>query len=186
MVAAGAGADGRVVGAARVGVDGHVASRHVRDHGGDQERADALDAVLDRLGHVADHGVDAADAGADDAAGSPGERVVLDRVRQTGVAHRLGHGRPGVVHVAVVAADLLLRHERIGVEALDLAGHLGRGLDRVEQRDAVDAAAPVDERVPQCRDVVADRGDGAHAGHDHAVFAVTHRRCLLPSPGRAG
>ena len=62
--------------------------------------------------------------------------VVLDRVLEAGVAHRLGHGRPRVVDVAVVAADLLLRHDRIGVEALDLAGDLAGDLDRVEQRDA--------------------------------------------------
>ena len=78
------------------------------------------------LGDVADHRVDAADAGADDASGTPGQRLVGDRVLEPGVAHRLGDDRPREVDIAVVATHLLLWHHRIGVEALDLAGHLAR------------------------------------------------------------
>ena len=47
------------------------------------------------------------------------QRLVRDRVLEAGVAHCLDNRRPGVMHVSVVTADLLLRHHGVGVEALD-------------------------------------------------------------------
>ena len=186
VVRARAGADRRVVRAARVRVDRDVSGGHVRDQRGDQEGTDPLHAVQRGLGHVANHGVDAADPGADDAAGPPGKRLVADRVLEAGVAHRLGDRGPRVVDVAIVAAHFLLRHHRVGVEALDLARDLAGHLRRIEAGDPRDAAPAVDEPVPEGRHVVADRREGAHAGDDDAALSVTHRAVPRPSPGRAG
>ena len=103
-----------------------------------------------RLDDVADHRVDAPDARADDRARAPRQRLVArsgSAGRRRAIASTVA--RPGVVDVSVVAADLLPRHHRLGVEVLDLAGDLGRRLDRVERGDPRDPAAAVDERVPE-------------------------------------
>ena len=202
VVAARAGAHRRVIRASRVGVDGDVARRHVGDHRRHQEGADAFDPELVGLDDVPNHGVDAPDAGADDRPGSLGELLVLDGVRETGIGERLGGGCPGVVDVPIVAADLLLGHDRLGVEVAHLSSDLGVDARGIEQRDAPDAAATSLHALPRRSRVVAERRDGTDAGHHHPPLAplevaarrggISHRsRCpVLPalqqSTGRAG
>src|SRR5207253_10294687 len=124
-VAGRAGADGAVVRSARVGVDGDVARRHVGDHGGHQEGANAFDPQLVGFDDVADHGVDPADPRADDRPGSLGELLVPNGVRDACVGERLGGRSPRVVDVPIVAPDLLAGHHGLGVEIAHLSANLG-------------------------------------------------------------
>ena len=110
--------------------------------------------------------------------------LVGDRVLHAGVAQRLGGRGPGEVDVAVVAAHFLLGHHRVRLEAAHLAGDLAVDAAGVERGDAVDAAAAGDQPFPERRHVVAERRDGAHAGHDHPP--LIHRRCRPSSTGRGG
>jgi len=132
VVAAAAGAHRRVVRPARIGVDRHEPGAHVRDERGHQERTNPLNAQVVRLDHVPDHGVDATDPRADDHAGSLGQRLVDDRVGDTGVGQRLDRCGPGEVHVPIVAADLLLGHHQLGLEVPHLPGDLRVKARRVE------------------------------------------------------
>ena len=54
-------------------------------------------------------------------------------------------------------------HVVLGVEALDLARDLGVEVGGVEVRDLADARDALDQVRPDGLEIVADRGDEAHA-----------------------
>src|SRR5690606_29896489 len=81
---------------------------------------------------------------------------------------RLAGGGHREVGASVMAPHVLGVHVLGRVEALDLAGDVDLERLGVEQRDAVDARASGNQRVPARLCADADRRDDAVAGDDHA------------------
>src|SRR5262249_28651256 len=110
--------------------------------------------------------VEAADAAADDRAAAVGvfllevDGAVLDRF------DRRDHRE---LREAVEVADGLGFKQVFGVEVLDLAADVDLEGGRVELLDNADTAPAGADRLPEPREVVGERVDGAHAGNDDAA-----------------
>ncbi len=88
---------------------------------------------------------------------------------ETGVGHGLLAGGHGEVDEAAHPARHLAVHDGRRVEVLDLGRDAHVEAGRVEAGDGADAAHAGDEVAPEGRVVVADRRDGAEAGHDRSA-----------------
>src|SRR4029079_19680868 len=150
-------------------VDRDLAGADVGDAHRDEERADPVgpaggvdrDALGERAG--------ATEAGPEDDPRSLG-LLALDPVREAGLVHRLARRDEPELDVAVGPADLLAVEDLARVEVADLAGDLAVDPHRVERLDHPDRGKTATQARPRGRDVLAERGDQAHAGHDHAPW----------------
>ena len=77
----------------------------------------------------------------------------------------LNRCRHCVMHICVCAARLTLLHILSRVEVLDLSTQFYLEIGHIKLGDRADAASAVLERVPERRNIVADRGDRAHTGN---------------------
>src|SRR5207245_1416005 len=72
------------------------------------------------------------------------------------------------LHESRHAARLLAVEAGFWLEVDDFAGHLARGGGRIERLDTANARAAGLDRLPGLAGRMAEGGDGAGAGHDHA------------------
>ena len=174
VVAGGAGGDHG--GVRPLGAEAHrdEPGRHVDDEHRDEERRDAVGALLDEhLVRVEERG-DAADARADEHAEA---RAVQPGRVEAGVLDGHDGARHRVLEVRVEPARVLLVDVLQLVEVADLAGDARDELElaarrlglRVEFRDRADAGLALRQRGPELGDIVAKGRERAHARDDDAA-----------------
>ena len=140
----------------------HVRGAHVGDHHGDEQRVDALRALLDELLDLALQRLQTADAAGDDRP----DPVRLGAGVEVRVGGRLLGRADRVAREEVEAPDLALVDVLLGVEAPDLGGDVHALVAVVEARDLADAGLAGDERAPHLVDVAAEWRHDAEAGDD--------------------
>jgi len=161
--------------------DRDLAGGHVGDHRGDQERADPVGAAgEERLGLAG--GVTVATAtGRDVDADVVG---VLGPDLQPGVVESLAGGGHRELGEAAHPPRGLRLDVVARLEPFDLSRDLDLELRRIEAGDPADAGDAARQVAPGLRDAVADRRDGAKAGH-HDAIVVLHQRAIIEAvPGR--
>ena len=165
-----------MVGPAKIEVQRYRARTAVAQYLGDPHRLDAaMTPFVDALLRF-HKGVDAADAGADDAADFV-HIVVCDR--QAAIRHRLPAGFQRELGDAIQPARFLAPEDGVGVEVLDFAGQLVLRQLAVITRDEINAVLAGRGIRPSLRHSVAGRAQNAHAG-DRDSFAV---QSALQNPG---
>ena len=165
----GAGADRGEVGPARAERDGRLPGGHVGDGHRDEERRDAVRAARGVDRDLLDERARAAHAGADDGAGAVG-KVALQLLGQAGLVHRLARGDERELGVAVVAPDLLaVEHAATGRSRTTSPAILLVTRSGSKRLDGAHAGLARTSARPERVDVVAQRRDRAHAGHDDAA-----------------
>ena len=150
--------------------DGEVTGGNVADHGGDEQRAHALGALLGKRLEAFLQLVDAADARTKRNGHARGIDIVHGQAR-------LGHGfvscDHGVLDEALETARLLLGKAMLGsVKATHLAGVMNLIFRCVETFDRRDAALLAHDGVPQRIHADTCRRNGAHARDDDALRAI--------------
>jgi len=183
MVGGGAGGAGGKIGAAQIEIHRDHAGRHVRDQHRDHERRQPARPTLQQHLQLLAGGLQAADAGAEEHA----DFVAIFRGEvQAGILQRAPRRIDAKLRIAVRAADFLGRREGgQRVEILHLAGDLRVKRRRVKRRDPVNAALAGDEILPEGVEVVAERGNDAHARDNHAAVdrVVCHGKIKRGSSG---
>ena len=176
VVGAGGASGGHVDAlAAHAVADGQVARCDIADHGGHEQRAHALGALIVQREEAVLQLIDAADARAEDDGRARG--VLLLHV-DAGLSHGLVGGYDGVLDEALEAARLLLGQPVLGrVEVTHLARHMHIERFMIEVRNGANAATLAHDRIPQRVHADAGGRDRAHAGDDDAVGAVGTTRC---------
>ncbi len=174
VVGAGGASGGHVDAlAAHAIADGQMTCRDVADHGGNEQRAHALGALIVQRVEAVLQLVDAADARAEDHRRARGV-LLLD----AGLRHGLVGGNDGVLDEALEAARLLLGQPVLGrVEITHLARHMHVERFMIEMRNGIDAAALAHHGIPKRVNADAGGRDCAHTGDDHAVGAIGTARC---------
>jgi len=173
------GGDQPEVRAARAVAYRDVARSDVADHHRNQEGGDPAGAALQQhLGLVA-HGGEPADSAGDDDADAGGINFTLAQVpRQSGGGHRFVGSCDRILAEKIQPLRFLGIHVPAEIEVLDLSGDLGPVFRGIEPGDRSDAAASVDQGVPEIRNVVADAGNHAVTGNYNP--SVVH--IILASP----
>ena len=167
--AAGAGQRARGDRPVHAEVDGHLAGGHVGD-----DRGHVVGAQPARLrpGDLPGRRLDLAHPGHGQVhhhAGAGLEVLIQDQAR---VGDRFPARGDGQLAEPGRPAQPLGVQQRGWIKVLDLSGDLGRQPGRVERRDRVHPGNALDQRLPGRLAVVADRGDGAQAGHHHLPVQV--------------
>jgi hypothetical protein len=145
--------------------DGDLAAGHVADHHRNEERADAIDALLHARFDLALQRSDAADAGADEHADTV---AVFVRDFKAAVVHRLLGGGDGELREAIHLASFFFVAPLMGIEVLDL-GPKRDGIARsIKEGEGRDAALPGKDGLPTLFRPMRHRGDGPEAGDDHS------------------
>ena len=141
--------------------DGEGAGSHVDNHHGDEERTDAVRALLEQLHALFFHCADAADAASDADADAVGidNGAVADVDSETCVLHGFVAGGDGVNAEIIETARLFFRHVRGDVEVFDFACDACFEVSRVKFCDRTDAAFAGNKRFPHGVDIVSDAGN---------------------------
>ena len=137
---------------------------------GDGEGRDAAGTFIDELFNLGLGDVQTADARTVDDTGA----IRVEGTRgQTGLVDGLLSGSDGKVRALVHALGLSALDVLGDVEVLDLGGQLDLVIGHVKAGDRADAALAVLERLPEGRDIVADRGHRAHTCNDDSFHDVS-------------
>ena len=161
--------------AAHAVADGQMTCCDVADHGGHEQRADALGALIVQRVEAVLQLVDAADARTEDHRRARG--ILLVHV-DAGLRHGLVGGNDGVLDETLEAACLLFRQPVLGgIEIAHLARHMHVEIVVIEVGNSANAAAFAHHRIPKRVNADAGGRDGAHTGDDHAVSAIGTARC---------
>ena len=169
------------VGALGTVADGDVAGCDVADHLGDEQRGNAVRALLEQDFRLLDEGLHAADARAHIDAEALGGDVGAGF--QPALLHRLGGSRLGEQAEAVIAPGLLDGDAPgRGVEVPHDAGHADRKAALCQFGALTDSAAARLEGGPESCGIVADRRNDAGAGDDDSsLFHYLYiKRRMLP------
>jgi hypothetical protein len=163
------------VGPQRSEIDRDLARAHVGDAHGNEERADPVGSSRGHYQHVVEQGGHPAKSRAHD---DPGllRQLAVEPIRKARLIERLPGDDEAELDVAVGPAQVLAVEHAGGVEVANLGGDLGIDPRGIEGLDPPDPGSTSDQAVPGRGHVVAERGDRAHAGHDHA----TRHRTSLP------
>ena len=161
----GAGGCGRLVRPLGAVADGDVAGGQVDDRGGDKERRDLARPAVHQVGVLALDDVEPADAGADVHAD-----VICDFRcdLQAGVLHGLVRGCQREVDEAAHLTGLLLVHELVGIEVLNLGRKPDGMSGEVEGLNFGHATAAGHQAFPHLGCGVTDPAECAEAGDDNA------------------
>lgn len=162
--------------------DGDLASGEVRDHHRDEERADAVRALVKELLVLSVHRLDTADARADVRADAV--TIFLLEIETCILDCQLSRSDSELC-IAVHALGLLLVDVVRRLEALDFACNLCTVFRCIETGDLADAVLAFHEAFPECVLADANWGDGPQARN---YYAFTQNNdsplisCILLSP----
>ena len=145
-----------------------LSGRQVHDRRENEERRDALGALLEQHAMFALDHLEAADAAADDDAHARG--VVGPHDQAAGREGDVG-GRDGELDEAPALLDVLAVDPPQRVEPFHLAGKSRGVAGGVKQRDRRDPGSSGEDALPRLVGADAERRDQPNAGHDHAPKA---------------
>lgn len=150
--------------------NGEVAGGDIADHGGDEQRAHALGALLAQRLEALLQLIDTADARTKRNGHARGIDIVHGKAR---LGHSFVSCNHGILDEALEAARLLLGETMLGsIETTHLAGVVHLIFRCVETFDGRDAALLAHDGVPQRIHANACRRNGTHARDDDALRAV--------------
>jgi len=167
-VAAGrTGGDDAEVGSLRSEEDRDHARCQVADGHRDEEGGHSIRPLLAHEQDLVGQSSNAADAGADDHAGSLGFRAFESR-REPGLVHRLAGRHERQLNVAIVSALVFAIEDRRRIEILDLGGDAGGQPRGIELCDGTHARSAGNHSVPGGGDVEPESRQGAHTRDDNS------------------
>ena len=154
-----------------VELDGDVTRRDIGYHHGDEQRRNAMHALVQQLLRLGDEGLQTADARTD--VGSQTLGVDILAADQTAVHHRLIGRSHGVLAIHV-AATHIGRVEAVGrrIEVLHLTRNLYGQIVILESLYEVYAALSGRQIIPELRNGVSYRRDNAQTGNDYSMFHI--------------
>ena len=154
-----------------VELDGDVTRRDIGYHHGDEQRRNAMYALVQQLLRLGDEGLQTADARTD--VGSQTLGVDILAADQTAVHHRLIGRSHGVLAIHV-AATHIGRVEAVGrgIEVLHLTCNFYGQIVILESLYEVYAALSGRQIIPELRNGVSYRRDNAQTGNDYSMFHI--------------